>query len=172
MILGLHYIYCIHFLFLRTLNAASFSFFSLSLFSHTWSIDIRFQPLQEAISKKLLIWFVYQWSIVLFSHRRSLLRKMPDRNLLSFIIRVFWVDEVLPREALQKLRWDRQKDSTVDFYHFISNSMLSKLFLRGSCVLGCLLLPFQSSGLMQARICIFKWFFYYLLAKKLMPNWS
>lgn len=151
-------LYSLHSLFIFE-NPKCCFFFLLSLFSHAWSIDIRFQPPQEAISKKLLTWFVFQWSIVLFSHRRSLLRQMLDRNLLSFIIRFFWLDGFLPREALHNLHWERQKDSTVDFYHFISNSMFCKLFLRESqvChVLGYLLLPFQSSGLMQARICIFK----------------
>lgn len=137
-------------------------FFLLSLFSHTWSIAIRFQPPQEVISKKLLTWFVYQWSIVLFSHRRSLLRQMPDRNLQSFIIGFFWVDGFLPREALHKVHWERQKDSAVNFLPFylqLNALQTVSQWEPGLCVLGYLLLSFQSTGLMQARICIFKLFF-------------
>lgn len=129
------------------------------MFSNTLSIDIGFQPHWKAISKKPPTWFVFLWSIVLFSHRRSLLRQMLDRNLLSFIIRFFWVDGSLPREDLYKLHWERQKDFTVNFCHFFPDSILSELHLRWVArysvywVVCC----FHFKG--EDRICIFKWFF-------------
>lgn len=108
-------------------------FFCLPCFQTYGILILVSNHLKKQFQRSPLTWFVFLWSIVLFSHRRSLLRQMPDRNLLSFIIRFFWVDGFLPREALHRLHWDRQKDSAVNFYHLPSVSMLSKLqMVRGA----------------------------------------